>query len=210
MFFCYIRFYSIDTICYILTLFLSGVYTSSILEIAMPVRNIPKSYLNVTGIIATDKSVGDAGYESRLEHDCQKLVVFNNNVAKFEVQPIKILYKDAVGKEHSFTPDIMINYRKDITPVNTWKPLLGEIKWRKYLFKHWQELKPKFRAARQYVKEHDCDFTVLTDYEIYTPYLKNVIFLLEAKKYPRSDNHIILLLDALASFGSIEIEGLVQ
>lgn len=176
----------------------------------MPVRNIPKNYFNATGLIATGKSEGDAGYESRLEHDCQKLVIFNNNVAKFEVQPVKILYKDESGKGRSYTPDIIIHYRKDITAVNTWKPLLGEIKWRKYLFKHWEELKPKFRAGRQYAKGQGYDFAILTDFEVYTPYLENSIFLLEAKKCPRNERHRIMLLEVLASVGSIEIESLIQ
>jgi hypothetical protein len=163
----------------------------------MPVREIPKSYCNVTGLVATDKSDAMTGYESRLEHDCQKLVGLNLNVSKYEEQPLKVSYTTQDGKRHNYTPDILINYRTDIFPVRGWKPLLAEIKYRSDLFKHWSELKPKLLAARQYAKERSFDFTIITDHEVYTPFLKNAIFLLEFRKYPTNHNDSELLLDAL-------------
>lgn len=163
----------------------------------MPVRKIPKSYSNVTGIIATDKSGEMTGYESRLEHDCQKLIGFNLNVLKYEEQPVKIYYTTQDGKQHHYTPDILINYRADIFPAKEWRPLLAEIKYRKDLFKHWSEIKPRLFAARQYAKERGLDFTVITNDEVYTPYLQSAIFLLEYRKYPTNHDDSGLLLGAL-------------
>jgi TnsA endonuclease N terminal/TnsA endonuclease C terminal len=176
----------------------------------MPVREIPKSYCNVTGLVATDKSDTMTGYESRLEHDCQKLVGLNLNVSKYEEQPLKVYYTTHDGKRHSYTPDILINYRTDIFPVREWKPLIAEIKYRSNLFKHWSELKPKLLAARQYAKERSFDFTIITDREVYTPFLKNAIFLLEFRKYPINQDDSELLLDALKTSGEADPYTLIR
>jgi hypothetical protein len=163
----------------------------------MPVRKIPKSYRNVTGLVATDKSDEMTGYESRIEHDCQKLVGFNRNVLKYEEQPVKIYFNDKEGKQHYYHPDILITYRSDTLPAKNWRPLLVEVKYRSDLFKYWAILKPKFRAGRNYAHEQGVDFAIITDREIYTPYLKNVIFLLESMKCPIDDVDSRLLLAAL-------------
>jgi hypothetical protein len=163
----------------------------------MPIRKIPKSYRNVTGLTATDKSDEMTAYESRLEHECQKLLTFNTNVLKYEEQPVKICYISSDGKTHSYTPDILIHYRKDITPAKYWKPLLVEVKWRTDIFKNWRELKPKFRAARNYTRELEWDFTLITDKEIKTHYLDNAIFLLTFRRFPKNEYHNKSLLQAM-------------
>lgn len=176
----------------------------------MPVRKIPKNYRNVTGLIATDKSDEMTAYESRLEHDCQKLVGFNLNVEKYEEQPIKISYAGDDGKKHPYTPDILIHYRKDVKPANSWRPLLAEVKWRSDLFENWKELKPKLKAGRQYAKEQNLDFALLTNYEINTPYLKNAIFLLNFRDYPVNEADTQLLLDVLTELEDVDAETLMR
>src|SRR5437763_1088317 len=104
----------------------------------MPVRKIPKSYRNVTGLTATDKSDTMTAYESGLEHKCHKLLTFNTNVSTYKEQPVKIYFIGEDGKTHHYTPDVLINYRRDIEPAKYWKPLLAEVKWRTDLFKNWQ------------------------------------------------------------------------
>ena len=144
------------------------------------------------------------GYESRLEHDCQKLVGFNRNVLKYEEQPVKIYYTDAEGNRRHYHPDILITYRPDVLPAKNWKPLLAEIKWRSDLFENWAALKPKLRAGRQHACEQGLDFAILTDYEIYSPYLTNAILLLECMKCPVNDEDSRLLLDALETMGEAD------
>lgn len=178
----------------------------------MPVRKIRKSYQNVTGLVSTTKTTSGVmtAYESRIEHDCHKLVTFNHNITGYEEQPVKITYVDDSGKKRTYTPDILINYRKDVSPANLWKPLLAEVKWRSDLFKNWKELKPKLLAGRRHAKEQGLDFTILTDREIYTPYLKSAIFLLVFVNYPVNEEDMELLLSALDDAGEIDAETLVS
>lgn len=176
----------------------------------MPVRKIPKNYRNVTGLIATNKSDAMTGYESRLEYGCQKLVELNRNVSKYEEQPVKIPYTTQDGKRHTYTPDILVNYRTDIFPVKQWRPLLAEIKYRGDLFKHWSEFKHKLLAARRYAKEQCWDFTIITDREVCTPYLQNAIFLLEFRKYPTNNSDSELLLKTLEAFGKTDPHSLLR
>lgn len=66
----------------------------------MPVRKIPKNYRNVTGVHASDKSIGDAQFESTLERDFITLLEFFPDVDRFEVQPRLIKWLDVSGKQH--------------------------------------------------------------------------------------------------------------
>jgi hypothetical protein len=163
----------------------------------MPVRKIPKNYRNATGLIATDKSEEMTAYESKLEYYCQKLVGFNLNVAKYEEQPLVIYFDGEDGKQHRYFPDLLINYREDVSPAKLWRPLLVEVKYREDLFKDWRELKPKFRAARRYTLEQGLDFSIITDLEIKTPYLKSVLFLLDFRWIPVNEAYTSVLLGTL-------------
>ena len=140
----------------------------------MPVRKIPKSYTNVTGyVVSNNKSDDSIAYEGNLEFYCFKLVLFNLNVLKCEEQPVRIQFTHTDGKELSYTPDMLITYRRDIFPVKTWKPLLAEVKPRRWLAKNWHELHPKFLAARRFVKEKDWEFAILSEREIINPYVNS-------------------------------------
>lgn len=175
----------------------------------MPAKKIRKSYRSVTGLIATKKSGEMTFYKTKLEHDCQKLVAFNHNIARYEVQPVTIPYVDKNGKDRTYTPGILIHYRKDVAPASLWKPLLADVRGRSELFKKWKELKPKFLAGRQYAKEQGLDFAVLTEHEINTPYLKNARFLLVFIDYPVNEEDMKLLLRVLNDAGEIDAETLM-
>jgi len=176
----------------------------------MPIRKIPRSYCTVTGLTASgDKSDDSTAYESSLEHLCHKLLIFNSNVLKYEEQPVKIYFPGIDGKTYHYTPDLFLTYRQDIAPTKYWKPLLAEVKWRKDLFKDWQELKPKFRAARKYTRERHWDFAILTDKEIITPYLVNAIFLLTFRRHPIDKAHSTLLLQAMEELRETDPETLL-
>ncbi len=176
----------------------------------MPVRKIPRSYRNVTGLTATNKSSEMTAYESGLEHKFHKLLTFNSNVLKYEEQPVKIYFIGEDGKTHHYTPDVLINYKKDLAPAKHWKPLLAEVKWRTDLCKDWQELKPKFRAARKHVAERDWDFTIVTDKEIINPYLYNAIFLITFRRFPVNEDYRHLLLEALDELRETDPETLLR
>lgn len=174
----------------------------------MPVRKIPKSYSNATGLIATDKSGDMTGYESRLEYYCQKLIGFNDNVAKYEEQPVKIIYSDSIGKLHSYHPDILVTYREDIS-LHQWKPLLVEVKCRSNLFDNQKKLKPKIQAGRRYAKEQGLDFSIITDDEILTTYLDNILFLLIFKTISVNEEYTYQLLRTLERLGETTPDSLL-
>src|SRR5882672_4678786 len=139
----------------------------------MPVRKIPRNYRSVTGLVAGDGPDRGTAYESSLERDCIKHLLFNQNVARHEEQPVRITFVSD-GKQHFYTPDLLITYRDDVALTRGWKPLLAEVKYRSDLFKYWRELRPKFQAARRYAAEKEWDFTIITERELRTPYLKNI------------------------------------
>ena len=63
----------------------------------MAVRKIRANYGSVTGLVADDQSAQSTGYESSLERDFIKHLIFNQNVSKHEEQPLTIEFKDADG-----------------------------------------------------------------------------------------------------------------
>jgi hypothetical protein len=79
----------------------------------LSVRNIPKNYRNVTGVLASSKSEGAAMFESTLERDFLMLLDFDPHVEFYDVQPVKIEWLDDMGKHRSYTPDVLVHYRRD-------------------------------------------------------------------------------------------------
>jgi TnsA endonuclease N terminal/TnsA endonuclease C terminal len=175
----------------------------------MPVRKIPKNYTTVTGLASSVKSEELIGYEGRLEYYFIKLVSFNNNVLRCEEQPVKITFTGSDGKQHSYTPDALITYRQDVDPAKQWKPLLVEIKPRRWLSKNWRELHPKFRAARHYATQMTLDFSIITEHEIVNPYLKNVQFLIKYRTFPTDSVGTKLLLNALKDLQETDVKTLL-
>ena len=116
----------------------------------MPVRKIPRSYCNVTGLVASEKSSELIAYESRPERYFIKQVSFNPNVKTCEEQPVKIPYVMKDGKKSHYTPDFLAHFKDNLATSEFWKPLLVEIKPRNRLFKDWSSLHRKFLAARDY------------------------------------------------------------
>src|SRR6266545_5599058 len=174
----------------------------------MAVRKIRPNYGSVTGLVADDQSARSTAYESSLERDFIKHLIFNKNVLKHEEQPLTIEFADSDSKQRRYTPDLLIFYRSDIAFTRDWRPLLAEVKYRSDLFKHWIELKPKFRAARAYAQKHSWDFALITERELRTPYLKNITFLIEFRKYPLAEVGSQLLLQALTDSGPTAPAGL--
>lgn len=137
----------------------------------MAVRSIPKNYRNVTGMVAHNKAVDKAMFESTLERDFITLLEFSSEVTYYDVQPITIEWADSLGKRRIYTPDVLVKYEGE-------KPVLFEVKYRSDIKKDWTNLKPKFIAAIKFAKQHDWKFKLITEIEIRTPLLSNVRFLL--------------------------------
>ena len=160
----------------------------------MPVRKIPKNYRNVTGIAAYGKAVGQAVFESALERDFITLLEFSADVERFEVQPLKLEWYDSDNKSHSYTPDVLVYYKKKGK-----SPLLYEVKYREELQRHWSQFKPKFKAAVRYAKGESWRFKLITEREIRGTSLENAKFLLTfVRRGPQSEADMDLLAEKLA------------
>lgn len=139
----------------------------------MPIRRIPKNYRNVTGVNASPKALGEAQFESTLERDFLDLLEFSPEVETFEVQPLKIEWRDEQGKPRKYTPDVLVNFRADSGEA----PWLCEVKYRADLKKDWSDLHPKLLRGIRLAKENGWRFRLISEVEIRTPYLTNVRFL---------------------------------
>ncbi|MDO8714342.1 MAG: TnsA endonuclease N-terminal domain-containing protein [Polynucleobacter sp.] len=162
----------------------------------MPVRKVPKSFRNVTGIIASNKAIGEARFESTLERDLLTLLDFNSQVLSLEVQPIAIPWKDSVGKPHTYTPDVHAIY---VDQQN----VIYEVKYRSELLEEWATLKPKFKGAIHFCRKQGWRYKIMTEVEIRTPYLENAKFLNPfLKQSSPSDADIQMIQERLERLGN--------
>lgn len=168
----------------------------------MPVRKIPKNYRNVTGIAAQSKAIGEAQFESPLERDFIALLEFSPEVARYEVQPVKIEWKDAQGKPRYYRPDVLVEFCDEMKRP----PWLYEVKCREDLRVHWDELRPKFRQGIRYARKQGWVFHLVSDVEIRTPYLANARFLLGYRNREIPAALIEAVMHASAALGEARVE----
>ncbi|MBU3082502.1 TnsA endonuclease N-terminal domain-containing protein [Acinetobacter baumannii] len=159
------------------------------LEISKSVRMIPKNYRNVTGILASKKSLDKACYESSLERDLLISLEFDPNVKAYTVQPITLDWEDQEGLKRTYIPDVFILYKN-----GNEKPKLIEVKYRSDIKKNWVELKQKFRYAMKFAAQQGWKFKLLTEKEIRTDFNENARFLL-GYRYPVPDIDLITTVD---------------
>jgi hypothetical protein len=159
----------------------------------MPVRKVPKNFIHITVIVASSKAIGPAEFEGGLEYDNLLLLALDPTVANFEVQAVRIPWRDESGREHWYTLDCRINHLDKRA-----KPLLCEVKSPDVLKKHWAEFKPKFRAAIHYANEHGSRFKIVTEKEIRTQYLKSARFFLPFVRRGADASMQRVLLNALS------------
>ncbi len=171
-----------------------------------PVRKIPIGTRSVTGTMPS----GDR-FESSLERDLMYLLDFDSNVDKFVPQPVTIEYMDGDGKPHTYTPDILIYYRNDISVERNLRNILGEVKYREDLRQNFKEYRPKFKAAIRFAKERGWSFRLLTEREIRTPYLKNAKFLSRYKKIDSNSisDQITLVLEKIQELQDTNVDSLL-
>jgi hypothetical protein len=176
----------------------------------MPVRNIPKTFRSLSGKSSSRKLSRLVAFESSLERDLLALLEFDSNIVHYEEQPIKIEYMDAEGKLRNYTPDILIVYENEnVSPFGR-THILGEVKYRPELFSKWKELKPKFKAARRLCENRGWKFSIFTEVEIRTPYLKNIRFLLPYRNYAPNAEYCDNITDILQQSDSLTVSELLD
>lgn len=174
----------------------------------MPVRQIPKSYRNVTGIVASAKAAGQAQFESTLERDFLTLLEFSPDVRQFEVQPVTLAWHDG-SRERRYTPDALVHFKEGHGRWST--PVLYEVKYRADLRVQWLELRPKFRAAIRFARTQGWRFKLVTETEIRTPYLDNARFLLPfVRRGPPAADDMDLLDRTLVDLREAGVQDLLQ
>lgn len=136
-----------------------------------PVREIGISTRSITGAMPNGNR-----YESSLERDLMILLNFDPLVHLYTPQPLTIRYQTSDGTWHRYTPDGLIEYRKDIFVHDT-RPILVEVKYREDFIGQSKTWIPKYRAAKRYAEEQGWLFEVFTEDKIRTPFLDNVRFL---------------------------------
>lgn len=157
-----------------------------------PVRTIGMSRRSITGRVAFGtKSIP---FESALERDFLVLLDFDLTVEDVLEQPVRITYKGADGRQRSYTPDFLVEYRNGDRVVY-------EVKYRTNLKEEWATLKPRFRAAIRYARQNGMRFSITTEVEIRgSSLLANARFLRPYRDYAPNlaiDEHLIKTLTGL-------------
>ncbi len=176
----------------------------------MAVRKIPTNRRSLTGFVASRRDGRMVASESSLERDLLVLLDFAPSVERYEEQPVRIEYRDARGRRHTYVPDVLVHFRQDIVQEQPTTPLLYEVKYRKDLSENWQEIKPKVRAGRAYARGRGWRFKLITEREIRTPYLQSVKFLRQYRRLQPDDAERRLLLDRLRETGESDPERLLM
>lgn len=164
----------------------------------MPVRKIPKSFRSVTGIAASTKAVGAAQFESTLERDFLALLDFSPEVARYEVQPVRIEWPEGSKSVRSYTPDVLVEF----IPQLQRSPWLCEVKYRADLAKGWASLRPKFKQGVRYAKQQGWRFRLITEVEVRTRQLANIRFLAPFGRRDIPQARIETVLSALSAVGT--------
>lgn len=115
-------------------------------------------------------------YESSLERDLLIVLDFLPTARDVRGQPITLRFRDVDGRVRRYTPDVAVRFEPSIEPEYP-GGMIYEVKYRADLLAQWPQLKPGFKAARAHAREHAARFRILTETEIRTPMLANILFL---------------------------------
>jgi hypothetical protein len=166
--------------------------------ISKPVRKVINNAVSQTGEIPSAKSNRMISYESSIEADFAQILEFDDNVARYIEQPIKIPYIGVDGESHNYTPDFIAYYNTNLTPGKYFPTTLFEVKPIAHLKKRAKEFEVKFSAAKQFAEEKSWRFQILTEHEIRTPFLENAKFFLRYKYESEMEEGLIpTVLDTL-------------
>lgn len=157
-----------------------------------PVRKIGVQSRSITGTMPNGNR-----YESSPERDFMLLLDFDPAVDVYTPQPLTIRYQTRDGVWHRYTPDGLVEWRKDLRPHDP-RPLLVEIKYREAFEGEWRPWRERARAAHRYANERGWLFQIITERDIRTPFLDNARFLLPYRRRAGSPETEQWVLDRLA------------
>lgn len=178
----------------------------------MPVRKIPKNYLSVTGGFSSQKNARSLGCESVLENELMIRLEFDDSVAGFEEQPVRIPYSVEGKKRKPYVPDILIQYFPS-PDGKQHRPVLGEVKHTSDLEINKAKYAPKFAAAKLFAEERGWEWRIFTEKDIRTPLLDNLKFLREYHSAEPDESlihEIMSYMQGVHGSGSVTVEALFQ
>ena len=179
-----------------------------------PARRIKPSKCSNTGFHSSRKNGRGADSESALEDDFLSLLELDDDIERYDVQPVTIEWTSA-GKQCKYTPDVLAKYTAAALAAKPWlKHTLYEVKPHEILKRDWKKFKPKFKMAVKWAKENGLRFKIITEKSIQTTALENAKFLnrFHCSKFPKTayendeENYV---LRSLANTGEIPVKELL-
>lgn len=168
----------------------------------MSVRKIKKSYLSCTGYFASYKNNNQIAFESVMERDLFMILEFDDNVLKYEEQPLRVFYPYN-NRTRRYTPDVLITYKD-----NSQK--LIEVKYASELTNN-KDLAEKINILKKYfLNEHSLNFEVFTDEDIDVQYLDNLKFLYKFVFIPKDEIKCNLINEITLSNKEISVKNILN
>lgn len=167
----------------------------------MPVRRIPRSHRNLTGVVSPGPGRRGIACESPLERDFVILTLFDPDVVEVEEQPVRVPLPGGRGRAAYYVPDFLVRRRMGGTS-------LVEVKPSQVLAAEGANLEPKFAAARGYAAGRRWSFEVWTEREIRTVRLDNAKFLLPYRSRATDPGLCLAVMRAVA-VGAESVAGVV-
>lgn len=149
-------------------------------------------------------------YESTLERDFVVFQTFRSNVIEVVAQPIAIPFEKN-GRTYNYTPDYFVQIDNDGDRYNPdTKSLIVEVKPRDEWTRHWRDWSDKWKAAKEYCKEHDYRFKIYDESRIRHQGLANVDHIMRYERLNCSKDDIETILEQVEMMGTTTIEYLLE
>jgi transposase len=163
-------------------------------------RDIRAKEMGNRGIFPSTKVPGGiVEYESCLERDFFLICHHAPDVVKFQHQPISIRYSDKDLKARKYTPDAYVEFEGG-------KKGLFEIKYEEEILARGKKYEERWSAAREWGRERNITFSVLTEQNIRTPRWFNTWFTLGSSKCAPSARDIEMLNQVIPENGERYVE----
>ncbi|MDX6766876.1 MAG: TnsA endonuclease N-terminal domain-containing protein [Candidatus Methylacidiphilales bacterium] len=179
-------------------------------SVNVPARRITKSHTSLTGFIVAGKAGGSVAFESRLERDYFIQLDFDPAVRSFAAQPLKIQYTGRDGKQHSYTPDVLVQYSKSPWGNRGPKTDLVEIKSDADLARKSGLYEERFKAAAEYAAKRGWKFSVLRERDIQTDFNRNAFFLWGFRRHREHRPHTAIVRAAIRRLNSTTVGQLLD
>ena len=174
-----------------------------------PVRKIPRSHRSVTGYFSFRREA-QIQFESTLERDFLVRQEFDLVVADVISQPCRIPYRTDSGRSSHYTPDFLVRYRTNTSPLDWQRPsLLVEVKPAEAWKANWRSWSSKWKAARGYAIENGWIFRIYDESRIRTQALANIQFLQRYRHLDFAAADGDWVLQTLSELGAASVDYLV-